>query len=135
MRIRALVGYVESTIAQHQKTDEQSRFLQFPILPAMMSDADANHRNCARAGRHKWTAAASARGANHVAAHVSRAAASQLPALFLGTIGFSHRHVDATDCDELVRLPDHEFKIFARPRRCDRVCADGLLVHMGRRAG
>ena len=135
MRIRALVGYVESTIAQHQKTDEQSRFLQFPILPAMMSDAHENYRNRACAGRHQRPAAAYARGRNHLAAHISCATASQLSAVLLGPACLAHRHLDATNCDELVRISDHQFKILTRPRLCHRFCADGSFVNMGWRDG
>src|ERR1044071_5911897 len=84
------------------------RFLQFAIMPAMMIDVHDNHRNRTGAGRHRRSAATSARGQNHVAAYISCAAASQLPALLLGTVGLAHWHVDATDRDELVRLPDHQ---------------------------
>src|SRR5262249_30352521 len=114
---------------------EQGGFLQFAIMPAMMINAHDNYRNRTSAGRHRRAAAATARGKNHVAAHISRAAAPQLPTVFLGTIGLAYRHMDATDHDELVRLPNYQLKIFARPCRRDRFCANGLLVHMGWRVG
>src|SRR5262249_19114332 len=101
----------------------------------MMSDADEDDRNRARAGRSQWPTAPPARGWNHVAAYISRATASQLPAFLLGTVGLAHWHLDATDCDELVRLSDYQLKIFARPRLCHRFCADGSLVSVGRRIG
>ena len=103
-------------------------------LPPMMSDADKDNGNSPRAGGHQWPAAAHAGGRHHVAAYISRAAASQLPAFLLGPACLADRHVDATDGDELVRLPNHEFEIFARPRGCHRFCADGVVVGLGRRA-
>src|ERR1044072_4139175 len=99
----------------------------------MMSDVHENHRNGASAGRHQWPAAAAACGRNYVAAHIPCAAPPQLSAVFLGTIGLADRHVDDTDCNELVRLPDHQFKILTRARRSDRFCADGSLLSLGRR--
>src|SRR5438874_2509101 len=116
-------------------THEPARFLQLSVVPAMMSDADRDNGNSPRAGGHQWPAAAHAGGRHHVAAHVSRAAVSQLPAFLLGPACLAHRHVDATDSNELVRLPNHEFEIFARPRGCCWFGADGALVSVGRHAG
>jgi hypothetical protein len=114
---------------------ERARFLQFAILPAMMSDAHENYRNCTRAGRHQRTSAACSRGERHVAAHISGAAASQLPAVLLGSARLADRHLDATDCDELVRLPNHKLKISARCSGGGRICANDAFIHLGRRAG
>ena len=116
-------------------TQKRARFLQFAILPAMMSDAHENHRNRARAGRHQRPAAAYARGRNHVAAHISCATASQLSAVLLGPARLAHRHLDATDCDELVRLPNHKLKTPARCSVGGRICANDAFIHLGRRAG
>ena len=114
---------------------ERARFLQFAILPAMMSDAHENYRNGAGARGHQRPAAAYARGRSHVAAHISCAAVSQLPAVLLGPARLSHRHVDATDCDELVRIPNHKLKTSARCRVGGRICANDDFIHLGRRAG
>ena len=111
------------------------RFLQFAILPAMMSDADEDYRNCARAGRSQWPAAPPARGWNHVAAYISRATASQLPAFLLGTVGLAYWHLDATDCDELVRVPNHKLKTFTWCSVGGRIGANDAFVHLGRCAG
>src|ERR1051326_667972 len=100
----------------------------------MMSDADRDNGNGPRAGGHQWPPAAHAGGGHHVAAHVSRAATSQLPAFLLRPACLAHRHVDATDGDELVCLPNHEFEILARPRGCGWFGTDGNLVSVGRRA-
>ena len=104
-------------------------------LPPMMSDADKDNGNSPRAGGHQWPAAAHAGGRHHVAAYISRAAASQLPAFLLGPACLADRHVDATDGDELVRLPNNEFETFARPRGCRWFGADGALVSVGWHAG
>src|SRR3954447_23701604 len=82
--------------------------LQFALLPAMMSDAHGNNRNGTRAGRHQRPTAADACRWNHVAAHISRATASQLSTIFLGPARLAYRHVDAADRYELVRLPNHK---------------------------
>ena len=114
---------------------ERARFLQFSSLPAMMSDAHENYRNRARAGRHQRPAAAYARGRNHVAAHISCATASQLSTVLLGPARLAHRHLDATDCDELVRLPNHKLKTPARCSIGGRICANDAFIHLGRRDG
>src|SRR5436190_15538560 len=134
MRIRAFDQYVESTVSQHQHT-RTALVLQFTMVPAMMSDADGNHRNGARAGRHQRPAAPYAHGRNHVAAHISSAAASQLPAVLLGPTRLAHRHVDAADCDELVYLSNHKLKISARCSVGGRICADDVFIYLGRHAG
>src|SRR5262249_58358499 len=107
----------------------------FAILPVMMSDAHKNYRNCPGAGRPQRSAGAYARGRNHVAVHISRAAASQLPPVFLGSARLARRHLDATDCDELVRLPNHKFKTSARCGGGGWRCADHVFSYLGRRAG
>src|SRR5919204_5012557 len=89
-------------------------FLQLSALPIMMPDADKDNGNGPRAGGYQWPTAPHAGWRHHVAAHVSGAAAPQLPAVLLGSARLAHRHVDATDRDELVRLSNHEFEIFAR---------------------
>src|SRR4051812_26784474 len=83
---------VSSTWPLRQSAVHRTRsILQFAILPAMMSDAHRNHRNRARAGRHQRSAAAYARGRNHVAAYISCATASQLSAVLLGPARLAHR--------------------------------------------
>ena len=121
--------YNESTVCI------SARFLQLLVAPAMMTDAHENHRNRAGAGGHQRAAAAYARGRNHVAAYISGATASQLSAVFLGPAHLAHRHVDAADCDELVRLPNHELKTSARRGIGGRICANDAFIHLGRRAG
>src|SRR5437763_308162 len=101
----------------------------------MMTDADEQYRNSTRAGGHQRAPAAHAGGRNHVAAHFSRAAASQLPAFLLGSARVAYRHMDATDGNELVRLPNHEFETFTRPGGCRGFRADDAFVSVGRRAG
>src|SRR5215467_11024040 len=100
----------------------------------MMTDAEQNYRNSPRPGGPQWAPAAHARWRNHLAAHFSRAPTSQLPAFLLGPTRLADRHVDATDLNELVRLPDHELEIFARPGGCRGFGADGAFVIVGRRA-
>src|SRR2546423_14981241 len=101
----------------------------------MMSDAREKYRNRARAGGHQRSAATSARGRNHVAAYISCATASQLSAVLLGPARLAHRHLDATDCDELVRIPTHKLKTYARCSVGGRVCANDAFIHMGRGPG
>ncbi len=101
----------------------------------MMSDADGNNRNRARAGRHQRAAGTDARGENHVAAYVSCATASELSAVLLGATRFAHGHLDAADRNELVRLPNHKLKTSARRRVGGRICADDAFIDLGRRAG
>src|SRR5882757_8151386 len=108
--------------------------LQLSVSPAMMSDAREKYRNRARAGRHQRPAAAYARGRNHVATHISCATASQLSAVLLGPARLAHRHLDATDCDELVCIPNHKLKTPARCSVGGRICADDAFIHLGRRA-
>ena len=103
-------------------------------LPPMMSDADKDNGNSPRAGGHQWPAAAHAGGRHHVAAYVSRAATSQLPAFLLGPACLAHWHMDATNGDELVCLRDYEFKNFAWRCLCRWIRANGVLVAVGRRA-
>src|SRR5438067_11478530 len=97
-------------------------------LPPMMSDADKDNGNSPRAGGHQWPAAAHAGGRHHVAAYVSRAATSQSPAFLLGPACLAHRHVDATDADERVRLPNNEVATLAGARVCRWFGADGSPV-------
>ena len=127
--------FVMSNQRLRNNNRERARFLQFAILPAMMNDAHEHYRNRARAGGHQRPAGAYARGANHVAAHVSCAAASQLSALLLGPARLAHRHLDATNCDELVRIPDHKLKTSARCSVGGRICANDAFIHLGRRDG
>src|SRR5947207_2448592 len=101
----------------------------------MMSDVGKNYRNSTRAGGHQRTTAPRACGRNHVAAHVSRTAISQLSPVLLGPTRLAHRHVDAADGDELVRLSNHELEIIAWPGGCRRLCTHGALVGVGRRVG
>src|SRR5947208_7702974 len=109
--------------------------LQLLVSPVMMSDAREKYRNRARARRHQRLAAAYARGRNHVAAYISCATASQLSAVLLGPARLTHRNLDATDCDELVRIPNHKLKTSARCSVGGRLCADDAFRHLGRRAG
>src|SRR5947207_1622279 len=97
----------------------------------MMTDADEqqSNRTCARG--HERPAAPHPGRRHHVAAHFSRVASSQLSAVLLGPTRVAHRHVDAADCDELVRLRNYEFEIFARGRLCGRIRADDAFVSLG----
>src|SRR2546423_10432913 len=97
----------------------------------MMSDAREKYRNRARAGGHQRTAAAHARGRNHVAAYISCATASQLSAVLLGPARLTHRNLDATDCDELVRIPNHKLKTSARGSVGGRDLAHDRFLQLG----
>ena len=101
----------------------------------MMIDGDENYRNRARAGRSQRPAAARACGGNHVATHVSRATASQLPAVLLGPTGLADRHMDATDRHELVRLSNHKLKISARCGVGGRIGSHDDFIIVGRISG
>src|SRR3954463_13659313 len=118
-----------------ESTTRTALLLQFAPLPAMMSDAHGNNRNGTRAGRRQRPTAASARRRNHVAAHISCAKASQLSTVLLGPARLAYRHVDAADCDELVRVPNHELKISTRRGGCGRICAHDAFIDLGRRSG
>ena len=68
--------------------------------------------------------------------HTFRAhAASQLSPLFLGPACLAHRHMDATDGDELVCVSDHEFEITAWRCRRRGIRADDVVLDLGRLAG
>ena len=99
---------------------------------ATVKDAD---RNRARAGGYQRPAAAFAGRRRQLAAHVSRASVSQLSAVFLGPVGLAHRHLDATNRHELVRLRNHKFKVPAWRGRRGRLGADDVVFDLGRVSG
>src|SRR5919106_819377 len=77
----------------------------------LFPDANEEHRHRASARRYQWPAAPHSSGRSQLASHISRAAASQLSALFLGPARLAHWHVDATDGDELVRISNPQFEV------------------------
>ena len=99
-----------------------------------MSDADSEHGNCARARRRQRAATSHARWWRYLATYVSRAAASQLSAVFLGAARLARWHVDAANRDELVRLSNYEFKAAAGCRRRHGIRADDVVLNLGRLA-
>ena len=100
----------------------------------MMTDADKDYRNGARAGGHQRPATAHAGGRHHVATYVSRAPSSKLPAVLLGPTHLAGRHVDATNGDELVCLSNHEFKAAFGRRRRRGIRPDDVILDLGRLA-
>ena len=84
MRIRGFGWSCRISDCAASTTHERPQILQFMILPAMMNDAHENYRNRARRKILKLAGSAAYQWWDYVAAHISCAAASQLPALLLG---------------------------------------------------